>query len=913
MEFRLFGEVQLRVGDQLLDLGTPRQQAVLAVLLVDAGRPVAIETLIDRVWGEDPPVEARNVLYSHLSRIRQLLKRTGEPARLDRRPAGYVLEIDTDLVDLHRFARLVEQGDAGQLTEALALWRGAPLAGIPGDWVEQVRDSWHRRRLEAVVRWAEAQLRLGHHDAVVTMVPDLVVEYPLAEQLQVVLMRALHAAGRDAEALDRYELMRRRLAEELGTDPGPELRALHSAILRGELPVPTAPAARVLAAPAQLPPDVSAFAGRDEELRRLDTMIIDRSAAAKVVTVSGTAGVGKSSLVVHWAHQVRGEFDGGQLYVNLRGFDPAATPVAPAEAIRGFLDAFEVPKERIPASFEAQVGLYRSLLTDRRVLVVLDNARDAEQVRPLLPGAPGCVVLVTSRNQLLGLLAEGAQPLGLDLLSLDEARDLLAGRIGAERVAAEPQAVDEIVTLCAYLPLALAVVAAHAATYSTFDLASLADELHEARGGLDEFAGTDPATDPRAVFSWSYLQLSPDAARMFRLLGVHPGPDITARAAASLAGLPFRKVRPLLAELAGAHLVAQPNPGRYGCHDLLSAYAAELVQTVDSEADRRAAVRRMLHHYIHSADRADLLIDPHRDELPAAPELADGVEPEQLADHARALAWFDAERRVLITAVRQDSEFDVEVWQLAWMMRRYLTYQGHRRDQLDTLGVALAAARRLGDPVMQAFAHCYRGSAYIWSNSYDEADAELRQALELYHKAHDKVGEAHVRHNFAWMLDRLGRQADALPYAQQSLDLFRAAGHQLGQAKALNAVGWFHTVLGDHVAALLYCQKALDLQTKMGDHLRAAQTWHSLGYVYMRLDNGDRAISCYQSAAALFHETGYLYNEANVMASLGDVHHITGNLDAAQVSWKHALDLLEQLGHPDADGVRAKLTAANTH
>jgi DNA-binding SARP family transcriptional activator/tetratricopeptide (TPR) repeat protein len=919
MEIRLFGELQLRAGDQLLDVGTPRQQAVLAALAVDAGRPVTVETLIDRIWDDAPPVEARNVLYSHLSRIRRLLKDaatiSGTAARVDRRSAGYVLDIAPEVVDLHRFARLVERGNdpalaevdrAAALAEALSLWRGIPLAGIPGDWVATVRDSWQRRRLEAVVRWGAAELRLGRTNAVIAALPDIIAEYPLAEPLEALLMRALHAAGRDAEAIDRFTLIRQRLAEELGTDPGPELCELHMAILRGELPAPER--AGPLATPAQLPPDLYGFTGRDEELRLLDGMVGDTGSAVRIVAVSGTAGVGKTALAVHWAHRVRDRFPGGQLYVNLRGFDPTGTPVTPAEAVRGFLDAFEV--QRIPASFEAQVGLYRSILANRRVLVVLDNARDTEQVRPLLAGTPGCLVLVTSRDLLTGLVAVGAEPLAVDLLGVGGSLELLAGRLGADRVAAEPVAVQEIVELCARLPLALAVVAARAATHPRFGLAELAAELREARGGLDEFAGADPATDPRAVFSWSYLQLNAEAARLFRLIGLHPGPDISTKAAASLAGFPVATVRPLLAELARAHLVAEHRPARYTCHDLLRAYAFEQVAAVDSDDERRAATRRMLIHYVHSANHGDRLLEPHREEPHTLPELVPGVYPEEMADHARALAWFDTERRVLLTAIHQDVEFDFEVWELVRAIRCFLARQGHWQDALDALTVALAAAERLGDPVRQAFAQLHLGGTYIWFDRHDDARARLDLAIELYRDAGDPVGQAYVEHYYAWTLDRQERTVEALSHAERALELFRAAEHEAGQAKVLNAVGWFHALLGDYPAAIRFCEDALELQTKLDDWLTAGQSWHSLGYAHDQLGDHSRAIVCYEASIGSFRKSGYLYSEAQVLMSLGDTHHSAGDHDAARTAWRRAGDILDKLGHPDADRARAKLATA---
>ena len=923
MEFRLFGEVRLYSAGRSLDVGAPRRQAILAALAVDAGRPVPIETLVDRVWGDDPPTEVRNVLYSHLSRLRHLLRQTGEPVTIERRNAGYVLDAAPDSVDLHRFIRLVERGRddrtaeadrVAALTEALEVWQGPPLAGLVGDWAEQVRVTWHRRRLDAVVHWGEARLRLGHADTVVDTCADLVDEYPLSEPLESLLLRALHAAGRDAEALDRYGVVRQRLADELGTDPGPELRALHSAILRGELPgSPAAPA--VVVTPAQLPPEPLGFAGREDELRTLDTLLArppgaavpDPGRPARVVVLSGTAGVGKTTLAVRWAHRVRDAFPDGQLYANLRGFDPSGSPVTPAEAVRDFLDALDVPSSRVPTSLDAQIGLYRSLLADRRILVVLDNARDASQVRPLLPGAPGSHVVVTSRDELVGLIAEGARAVAVDLLGAEEAHAVLRERIGAARVAAEPAAAEEIIELCARLPLALAVVAARAATRPTFPLHDLAGQLRDARGGLDEFAGADPVTDPRAVFSWSYLRLSPPAARLFRLLGLHPGPDVGTRAAAALCGMPAGAVRAPLAELAQTHLIAEQSPGRYACHDLLRAYATELVVGHDPPEEREQAVRRVLGYYGHSAFLADGFVDPRREVPPALTPLPGGVEPERMLTHAQALAWFAAERRVLLRAVRQPPTFDHEVWELVWSTRRFLAIQGHWQDGRAVLDAALSAACRLDDPLKQAFAHCYLGCTDVWLDNFARAADELGAALALYQAGGDMVGQAYTHHYFSWLLERQEKNVDALGHAERALELFAAAHHRAGQAKVRNAVGWFHALLGDYAAAIDHCEQALALQKELADGMGAAQTWHSLGYAHHHLGDDTQAIMCYKSAVDVFHRSGYLFNEAHVLTALADIYKSAGDRDKARAGWQRAFDILLQLGHPDADEIRAKL------
>lgn len=912
MEFRLFGEVQLQVADQPLDVGTPRQQAVLAVLAVDSGRPVPIETLIDRVWGENPPEQARNVLYSLLSRNRRLVRAAGASG-IPRRTTGYVLDVDPDSVDLHRFTRLVERGKdirlsdvdrSAALTEALGMWTGVPLAGIPGEWAEQVRLTWNRRRLDAAVHWGELELRLGRPQRVIDTVSDLITAYPLAEPLEALLMRALHAAGRDAEAVDRYTAVRERLADHLGADPGPELQALHRKILRGELPSSHRPVP--VTTPAQLPPDTPVFAGRTALLRRLDSLA-KPSTATPIVVLCGTAGVGKTTAAIHWAHTAKDEFADGQLYVNLRGFDPSGTPVTVAEAMRGFLEALDVLPDQMPTSLEAQAGLYRSLLSQRRVLVVLDNARDADQVRPLLPGASSCMVLVTSRDQLTGLATAGAHPVRVELLDDAEAHSLLGARLGASRIAAEPAVIDEIIALCAHLPLALAVVAARAVTNPRFSLATLAGQLRDARGSLDEFAGTDPATDPRAVFSWSYHHLSAPAARLFRLLGLHSGPDIGIRAAASLAGLAVGKVRPLLTELAQTHLVAEPMPSRYACHDLLHAYAAELAEISEPAAEREEALHRLLGHYSHTAYHADGFLSPRREVPPPLTPLPPGAESEPILKHSQALAWFKTEHRVLLTAVRQDARFDNEVSDLVRWTQLFLENQGHWHDELDVLALALAAARRLGDERKQAFVRCQLGRTHIWFGRHADAAHHLQIALDLYEAVDDIVGKAYVHYAFCWLADRRAAVADGLRHAKQALELFQATEHEAGQAKALNAVGWFTTLSGDHASAIGHCREALKLQERLGDQIGAAQTWHSLGYSYKELGDGAQAIACYEAAVELYTRNGYPITEARVLIDLGDVRNTLGDEESARTDWRRAHDILVRLSHPEADEVRARL------
>jgi hypothetical protein len=486
---------------------------------------------------------------------------------------------------------------------------------------------------------------------------------------------------------------------------------------------------------------VVTFAGRVEQLRILDSLLGTRPAALVIAAVTGTAGIGKTTLAVHWAHRVSHRFPDGQLYVDLGGFRPAGTVVSPAEAVRGFLDAFAVPPDRIPASPTAQIALYRSLLADRRVLVVLDNARDAEQVRPLLPGAPGCLVVVTSRTQLASLVAaEAAHPVTLDLLSTAEASELLTRRLGAARVAAEPDAVREIIVRCARLPLALSIVAARATTHPGFPLATIAADLTSGGGGLDGFGYPDTATDVRPVFSWSYLALGTPAAGLFRLLGLHPGPDITAPAAAGLAGIALPRVRALLAELSHAHLVTEHVPGRFTMHDPLRAYAAELSAECDREPDRRHALRRALDHYLHTAHAAARALDPAAPPVPLAPPDPDAA-PERFADGTRALAWFGAEHAVLLAAINlaAGTGFDAHAWRLAWTLLPFLRRHGYWRDQAASHRIALQAARRSDDPLGMAHAHRGLGLAHRHLG-LDDAAAHLAEAAGLF------IGLGDTRH-----------------------------------------------------------------------------------------------------------------------------------------------------------------------
>jgi tetratricopeptide (TPR) repeat protein len=789
-------------------------------------------------------------------------------------------------------------------------------------------------RLDAREARIDADLHLGRHREIIAELQTLAAAEPLRERLHELLMLALYRSGQQAAALRTYRQARRRLIEEIGIEPGPGLRDLNQRILRSDRRLMLAQSAPPAEDPAEarpapvgcpelLPAPVPDFTGRAAELQALSAIVDgldvpappDLPAQPVVITaIGGTAGVGKTALAVHWARQEAARFPDGQLYVNLRGFGPSGCPVTPAEALRGFLDALQVPAAEIPAGLEGRQALYRSLLAGKRALVLLDNARDAEQVRPLLPATPTVLVLVTSRNELAGLVAaDGAQPLSLDVLTGTEARDLITGRIGAARMDAEPDAVQELIGLCARLPLALAITAARASARPHFTLSSLVAELRDARSRLDVLSTGEAATDVRAVFSWSYQNLEAPAARMFRLLSVHRGPDITAAAAASLAGLALPQARALLRDLTRDHLLAEPVPDRYAFHDLLRAYAAEQAEVADSAAGKRSAIHRALDHYLYTAHAAAVLLNTVRAPI-TLPPLQAGAVPEDFDGHGQALAWFTAEHQVLLAAIGQAAEagFDVHAWQLPWTLADYLEWEGRWHELAALQEGALAAAERLGDADAQANVHRAIGRACFGLRCWDDARDHLSRALQIYGDRADGVGQARVHLNLGKAMDRLGRYREALGHAQQALSLFEQASDLPGQARALNNVGWYHALLGDHQEALTRSRQALGLQRGLSDRCGEANTWDTLGYSHQQLGHHAKAISCYQQAIALFTDLGARSGMAEVLTHLGDIHRAAGSTEAAITIWQQALAILDDLRHPDAEQVRAKLDRAST-
>jgi DNA-binding SARP family transcriptional activator len=953
VEFGLLGPLLVRSGEAVVPVAAARQRVVLAALLLGANRVVPADELADFLWGDYPPPTARATMQNYVKRLRRTLGDVGH-SRIVTRPRGYLISVATHELDLTRFEALQAQArDAARrgewpvassrLHRALALWRDRPLADVPCDRLE-VRElpRLDEMRVQALEARADADLHLGLHGEMLGELAQLVAAHPLRERLRGLLMLALYRAGRQGDALAAYRQGRQVLVRDLGVEPGPELRRLHQQILTADPgldlgptggngypaspagrraarqePTAVAHAAHRPAVPGQLPAAVAHFVGRAGELRMLSGLAEQAGRAGGTVVVSaigGTPGVGKTALAVHWAHQVADRFPDGQLYVNLRTFGPSGGPVTAAEAVRGFLDALAIPQNQIPAGLDAQAGLYRSILAGKRMLVVLDNADDEQQVRPLLPGAPGCMVLVTSRNQLSGLTAiDCARPLTLEVMSETEAEELLARRLGAERVGREPEAVSELAGLCARLPLALAVVAARAAARPGMALCDLAAQLRDRHSRLDVLDAADPASSLRAVFSWSCQGLSGPAARMFRLLGIHPGPDITVPAAASLADIAPAQAARVLAELTGAHLLTEHTPGRFTFHDLLRGYATERAHAEDSHAERHAATHRALDHYLHTTWSAARQLHPGYDPMLVLSPPQPGTRPETIRDSSHALAWCQSEHQVLLAVITQAAatRFDTHAWQLPRALTAYFSKTGCWADLAATQRTALAAARRLNDRAGQARAHhdlsCVRLLVSPGKAPHKATHKHLTQALSLYQELGDQAGQACVHLGFTQMFESQHRPGTALRHAQQVLRLARAIGRRSEEAYALNAIGRLHAQLRDDQRALACCREALALHRDIGDRSGEAASWDSLGCIRHHLGQLAEAVSCYQHAVQLRQQLGNRCHQAVSLDHLGDAHDAAGDPHAARGAWQQALDILDDLHHRDASQVRRKL------
>lgn len=934
MMFRLLGPIELDRPDGPVDLGPAKQRCLLACLLLTPGRPVPVETLIDRVWGDRPPRQARNVLATYITRLRQALHGAGcgpEVFRLRHAFGGYLAECEPDLIDVHVSRGLIaaaRSGDdpeagVGLLDRALAGWQPVALAGVPGQWAERVRDGLRRERTDALAAWAELSLSTGAASAVVERLRPEFAQRPAAEELAGPLMTALHRAGLGAQALECYVQLCQALREELGVRPSPRLQVLHVQILQ-ERPVPedgpqpqerpdadgssrpepggAAPAGTAEGGPppgahppvpAQLPAAVPDFTGRADQMQHLDALLADAVAEQRsslvISAIGGTGGVGKTALAVRWAHRVAERFPDGQLFVDLHGFG-AGPPVRPVDALAGFLRALGVPGERIPIDVDECAALYRSRLAGRRTLIVLDNAASAEQVRPLLPGTPGCLVVITSRDRLGSLVAtHGARYLPLDVLTEDEALDLLRRTLGTSRVGPGSGA-TELARVCGYLPLALRIAAAHLAGIPTQSIRAYLTQL-AASGPVDSLSiAGDPDTAVRATFDTSYTRLHPEQQRVFRLLSLAPGPDIGVPAAAVLTGIGVAAAQLLLDQLAAAHLITQPTAGRYAMHDLLRGYAAQRARDADEPADRREAVERLLNWYLYSTDAATRLLHGYvRLDLPPMP--AD-LPVSTFTGPDAAQAWCEAERVNLLSVIQHAAQHgpDLIACLLIDALRGYFWHSRHLIDWWEAAQAGLAVAQRYGDPRTLAAMLLGVGTVHYCLGDHDRAMQTCDQAREVAAQAGWHEGGAACNNNMAAIYTERGQITHAITHLTEALRLYQQTDNRESEYRSLANLGFVQALSGDLRTARANLAEALTLCRHVGSRSVEGHALQNLGVVTGELGDLDQARMYLRRALAAYRQISRV-SEAQTRRDLVSVEVEAGRLVEARAMAESTLRL----------------------
>ncbi|MEV7553176.1 BTAD domain-containing putative transcriptional regulator [Amycolatopsis sp. NPDC089917] len=957
VEFRLSHGLEVLVDGHAVSAGFARQRAVLVALLADLGTPVPVDELADRVWGERLPRRPREALYGYVSRLRGVLA-PGAEVTIGKQAAGYVLRADPMTVDLYRFERTVDMArncdeDTRALelfTAALKTWAGEPVPIVDTPWMGALRDQLCQQFRTAELDSQDVALRLGRHTELLPALIRQTGEFPLDERVAGQYMLALYRSGRQADALEHYRQVRLRLADELGTDPGASLRELHRRILSAapELDMSRQGTTPAQVVPRQLPAEPRGFIGRTRELSALDGSpdhFEESGPEGTVRVLSGGGGVGKTWLALRWAHDHVPEFPDGQLFVNLRGFDPASDPVSPDSALHGFLTALGVAPAAIPQDADARAALYRSLVADRRLLVVLDNARETAQVLPLLPGGRSSTVLITSRHRLNGLVAtHAAQPLPLGVLAESEARGILVRHLGAATLDADPESTEQLLHHCAGLPLALAIVASRAGNHPGFPLAGFAAELRADTEPLEALDTGELSWNLRAVFSASYGILDNRAATMFRWLSLAPGADIALSSAAALCRLTGPAARTVLTTLEMASLVEQHRPGRYRMHDLTRAYAAELVKAHDTEVHRRDALTHLFDHHCHVASIAAERFAPaesHR--RPSIPPLAGPSVT--FSDGAAARGWLDAERENLIASACHAAALGLPavVTHLSTTLYRYLDGCGHFQDALALHTAARDAVGPGG--IDHAHALCSRGYALVRLGRYDEAFDELRQALGRSDA--DPLLDYAANTNIAFVYDDRGDRETALTHYVRALGASRATGpRSTTYGTALNNLGDCYRKLGRHEEAIDHLRRSIAIAEEagsaglggvalasLGDLQRAQHDLPGARASYRRalelaLVSGNpglevellnrlasaastprQGLEQFQRALLLARGIAYALEEARAHHGLARLHHALGDLTAGRAHATEALRLYTAVKSPDKDAVEELLRA----
>ncbi len=871
---RLLGGVEVDTDAGPVDLGPAKQRAVLAALLLAATRPVGVEELVSRVWDADAPAATRSALRAYICRLRAAVEPSGT-LRVERCPPGYRVVHEPDDLDLLRFRRLVQEArDAtegtaalARYTEALSLWHGEALAGVGSPWLDHQRECLHRERYAAELEHNDLALEHGEHARILGALADRARVEPFDERIAGQLMLALHASGRSTEALTVYDRFRRRLRDELGTEPGADLRGIHRRVLGGESTA-AASRRRTRPIPRQLPPTVAGFVPRAAQYRLLDGALGTSTASEpRIAVLNGCGGAGKTALALRWAHEHADEFPDGQLFVDLQGFDPHRPPLPPEAALRAFALALGADPKALPADPEALCGVYRTLSAGRRILLVADNARDSAQVRPLLLTGAGSATLITSRAPLAGIVTDhAARPVDVGLLDADQARTLLGNRIGTTRIHQEPEAVDALVRRCAGLPLALAIVAGRAAITSHLPLAVLADELADDAAALAGLHSGEPGGDVRSTLAVSLAALEPTTTAAFGLLGLCPGPSFTPAGAAALTGLDSSATATVLRELSAARLVEQASADRFHMHDLVRLYAADLGRA-DPHAD--AAGRRLLAHYLAAA-----------------------------TDPATGRDFVAAESETLVAAV--DLAFgeghDELGCDLSVAIEAQLGARGCWSDVVRTNTAAVAAATRLADPRRLVATQVALGRGFIGVREYDAAAAHLDRALGLARRLGEPMYLARAHRARARLAAHQQRPADALRHDRHALEYHLAAGDRVGEATAYNAVGWHLAHLDRPERALVHCRRALAIFAELADVGGQAMTLDSIGLALERSGRDAEAREHYQRSADLDLELGWHVARAETLARLERSFRRSGEPTAAELTRLAAAETLRRTG-----------------
>ena len=891
VEFGLLGPLEAWAGDQRLHLGGPRHERALAVLLLDANRVVSLARLIEAVWGDDPPRTAAHQIRKMVLDLRHRVPGGGESIVTD--GPGYRLLVDDDGLDVRQFdrylARAREAEASGstphaivELRAALALWRGPALAALDGPLIAPAAAVLDERRLAVTEHLMELRLAAGDARELVAELQPLLAEHPLRETLRGQLMLALCRSGQQAEALHIYDEGRRLLSDELGIDPSRELVRRYEQILHNDPTLDSPPSAAPIDTqrPSTLPYDVSDFTGRAAELARLRAAVESASPRGlTIITIDGMAGIGKTTLAVHAAHRLAEDFPDGQLFIDLHGFTPGHDPVDPGAALDTLLRAIGVPGGQIPDDLASRSALWRVRAAGRRFLLLLDNAVDTAQIRPLLPGAPGCLVLITSRSRLASL--DGAIPLFLSLPSRDDGQDMIGRVLGAERAGAEPEALDQLVDACGRLPLAMRIAAARLSNRPEWTVRHLVDRLRNAERGLAELAIDDRSV--AATIRLSYNGLRPDHRRLFRLLGLHPGADFDAYAAAALAGTPVDQAERMMEDLLDARLLMQRRVGRYTFHDLLRSYAHSVVDAEECETDIRQASHRLIDYYLYVADEAGGLIQPgaQRIDLDLDHPPADAV---PLADATEAFEWLDTERTNLLAVIRSGTGtgLDLHACHLAHSISRYLHLRGHVHDQAELLRSAVDSARRLDDAAAELYSLINLFIPLWHFGRFREARDCAEQALDIARRIGDRRREGISLSHMGTLLSALGRYDVALRYHRDALAIHRELGNRLHESATLVSLSVTQGILGDDPQSLASAQAALAIAREVGGEGRNVFALINVAAAYANLGNPEAASVALAEALVLARRMEMPTGEAMVLARYADVHRRLGRYEAAQ-------------------------------